>query len=321
MTNSLFQVLSCAFVVGCCLVACAGPKEGAPGDETPEAQASAFAAAPLTVYTVNYPLAYFAERIGGERVEAVLPAPPDVDPANWSPDPDTVAAYQGADLILLNGAGYAKWVARSSLPESRLIDTSAPFREELLPLEGVATHTHGPGGEHVHAGWAFTTWLDPALAKEHARAVAAALAGASPADAALFADRLAGLEADLESLDRRLTATRQTLADRPVLFSHPVYQYLIRRYGLNARSVHWEPGEMPGEEMWHELEGILEHHPARLMIWEGEPLPDLAERLEALGIASIVFDPCANTPADGDLMSVMERNSVSLEGAAGPGSS
>ena len=37
----------------------------------------------LIVYTVNYPLYYFAERIGGEYIQVVLPAPPDVDPAFW----------------------------------------------------------------------------------------------------------------------------------------------------------------------------------------------------------------------------------------------
>ena len=32
------------------------------------------AAERLSVYTVNYPLAYFAERIGGNHVEVVFPA-------------------------------------------------------------------------------------------------------------------------------------------------------------------------------------------------------------------------------------------------------
>lgn len=38
------------------------------------------------VYTVNYPLAYFAERIAGDSVNVVFPTPPDIDPAFWSPD-------------------------------------------------------------------------------------------------------------------------------------------------------------------------------------------------------------------------------------------
>ncbi|RLA05886.1 MAG: zinc ABC transporter substrate-binding protein, partial [Gammaproteobacteria bacterium] len=62
--------------------------------------------------TVNYPLAYFAERIGGEQVEVGFPVPADVDPAFWSPAADAVAAYQAADVIILNGATYAKWVPK-----------------------------------------------------------------------------------------------------------------------------------------------------------------------------------------------------------------
>jgi hypothetical protein len=44
------------------------------------------AAGPLNVYVVNYPLKYFAERIGGEHVKVEFPAPADVDPAYWNPD-------------------------------------------------------------------------------------------------------------------------------------------------------------------------------------------------------------------------------------------
>ena len=47
---------------------------------------------PLSVFAVNYPLAWFAERIGGEHVRVHFPAPPDVDPAFWTPDAETVAA-------------------------------------------------------------------------------------------------------------------------------------------------------------------------------------------------------------------------------------
>jgi hypothetical protein len=80
--------------------------------------------AKLTVYVVNYPLKYFAKRIGGEHIEVVFPAPADVDPAYWNPDVDTISAYQQADLIFLNGAGYAKWVDKVSLPRSKLVNTS-----------------------------------------------------------------------------------------------------------------------------------------------------------------------------------------------------
>ncbi len=51
------------------------------------------------VYTVNYPLQFFAKAIGGDDLDVVFPAPPDVDPADWTPNVDTLLDYQAADLM------------------------------------------------------------------------------------------------------------------------------------------------------------------------------------------------------------------------------
>ena len=88
----------------------------------------------VSVYVVNEPLRTFAERIGGASVRVVFPAPPGVDPAFWSPDPETVAAYQQADVILLNGAGYARWVARATPVGRRPVYLDSRLvRQELCP--------------------------------------------------------------------------------------------------------------------------------------------------------------------------------------------
>lgn len=285
------------------------------GRSNPEPATPVAAEAPdrLLVYTVNGPLAYFAERLGGDQVEVVFPAPPKEDPAFWSPDAETIAAYQGADLILLNGAGYAKWVERATLPASKLVDTTAAIGDRLLELSGTVTHSHGPEGEHEHQGWAFTTWLDPTLAVEQARAVAAALQSRLPEAAEDIAKRLAGLEAELIALDSRLAAATEAIGDEPLLFSHPVYQYFIAHYGLNGREIHWEPDVEPDADAWSELGHILDHHDAAWMIWEGEALPETVAALETRGIASVVVSPCANTPPEDDWMTVMHANADALE--------
>ena len=51
----------------------------------------------LTVYAVNYPLAWFAKEIGGQSIDVVFPAPPDLDPAYWFPGPEIIHRYQQAD--------------------------------------------------------------------------------------------------------------------------------------------------------------------------------------------------------------------------------
>jgi zinc transport system substrate-binding protein len=276
------------------------------------------ATARLSVYTVNYPLAYFAERIGGDLAEVSFPAPSDEDPAYWSPDAETIASYQGADLILLNGADYAKWVDRATLPASKMVNTSASFASRYIPLEGNVTHSHGPEGAHEHTGWAFNTWLDPTLAIEQARAVHEAFVAARPDAETKFGQGFAGLVAELSQLDQRLAAAADAIGDAPLLFSHPVYQYLEGRYNLDGTSVHWEPDQAPDLD---ELRHLLEHGGARWMVWEGDPLPETIASLESLGVRSVVFDPCTTRPEQGDFTTVMAANATSLEAlAVDPGS-
>ena len=126
------------------------------------------------VFTVNYPLAYFANRIGGELIAVHFPEI-NGDPAFWKPEAKAVRAFQGADLILLNGATYAKWTTKASLPESKIVNTSASFRDRFIEVKEDLTHKHGQDGGHSYTGTAFTTWLDLKQAEQQAAAICDAL--------------------------------------------------------------------------------------------------------------------------------------------------
>lgn len=287
-----------------------------PGKRPESSDASATAAlTPLVVYTVNYPLQYFAERIGSDAVEVRFPAPPDVDPAFWVPDPETVAAYQGADLILLNGAGYAGWVDKFSLPPSRQVITTARVSDRYIVEEDAVAHTHGPEGEHTHGQVAFTTWLDPTIAIAQAAAIYEALRSVRPGAEAELRVGYAALEADLQALDAELSEIFSRDPERPLLASHPVYQYLAQRYRLKLISFHLEPDEAPTEAEWRELGSVGEEHPAAVMLWEAEPLPAIRTRLEELGIRAVAFEPLGNAPAEGDYLTGMRANLARLEAA------
>lgn len=276
-----------------------------------------YAQPPFEVYTVNYPLAYFAERIGGADVKVTFPAPGDVDPALWNPDAATVRRYQNADLILLNGAGYARWVNRVSLPRKTTVDSARAFRDRYLPIEDSVAHSHGPSGAHSHTGMAFVTWLDLTQAIAQASAVKEAFVRARQASRAQFEANFTELERDLKALDADLAAAAAPLAKEPLLASHPVYQYMARRYALDLESVTWEPDEAPGLTEWQSFEKDIKNRPARWMLWEGAPRQETASRLKALGVGVIVFDPCPDVPETGDFLSVMRQNVANLKAAAG----
>jgi zinc transport system substrate-binding protein len=264
---------------------------------------------------VNYPLKYFAERIAVEHATVVFPAPPDVDPAYWMPDAKTISGYQRADLILLNGANYAKWVNKVSLPRFRMVNTSEAFKDRYIEAAEILTHSHGAEGKHAHEALAFTTWIDFSLAAEQAKAIAKTLNRKKPSLEDIFQKNYQELEKDLLKLDRDMKALVSKDPSKPFVVSHPVYDYLARGYGLNIKSVHWEPDEIPAERQLMELQNILKDHQAKWMIWEGEPIKDSVAKLKAIGMQSVVFDPCGNTPDRGDFISVMHENLENLKAA------
>jgi zinc transport system substrate-binding protein len=270
---------------------------------------------PLTIYTVNYPLAYFAERIGTDHVKVVFPAPSDVDPAYWMPDKGTITRYQKADLILLNGAHYAKWVEKVTLPRAKMINTSRKFKDRYIRMAAEVTHSHGAEGKHAHEDAAFTVWLDFQLAVMQAKAIEKALSRKMPEQSSAFKKNLAALEKDLQNLDQGIKKIFSIDKDKPLLASHPVYDYLQRKYSLDLKSVHWEPDEEISYSQWNELQEILQAHPAKWMIWEGKPMKKSVEKLQESGINSLVFDPCGNRPDKGDFLTVMQANIENLRKA------
>ena len=275
--------------------------------------ATALAGTRPTVMAVNYPLAYFGERIGGDLIDLVFPAPAGVDPAFWMPDKTTIGDFQRAELILLNGGGYAKWAKKTSLPMLRTVNTSSSFKEKLISLDTEVTHSHGPGGDHSHSGTAFTTWLDFSLAARQAEAVYRALARLLPAHEAELKANFARLESDLLHLDSRVSQLSGLQSGMVLLGSHPVYQYLARGYDLDIRMVMWEPDEDPGEAQYNYLKEMAEDLQASWMLWEAPPRPESIARLEKMGIRSLVYSPCFNRPEEGDFLTTMTRNVDQLE--------
>lgn len=245
------------------------------------------------VITVNYPLQYIAEQLLGDAAEVVMPVPADVDPSFWRPSISDISDIQSADLILLNGAGFATWVDRVSLPRSKLVNTSASIEDQFIVTESI-THSHGEGAEHSHEGLASYTWLDPSLAIAQAEAVAAAIAARDLAPAAEVESRLAALRSEFETLDAEAESGLAGLTDVPMIATHPRYQYVARRYDLSITALEWEAGAMPTDAEVADLQTMIGETGARVLIWEAEPPAAAFEITAALGLQNVVFPTLAH---------------------------
>lgn len=300
-----FGVLTLHVMSLCVVSGCTGRESGvklnSSRDEKPQ------------VCVVSYPLAYFARRIGAEHITVHFPVPSNEAPAGWNPSANDVGLFQQADLILINGAGYARWMDRFSLPDSKVVNTTADVRQDYLFSEDSVTHQHGPDGEHTHRELASMTWLDFQIAVAQARAVKETLVRLLP-------DEIEGVQARFETLEKELIALDQSLLsaasdERSVtlLCARPLYQYLARRYGFSLRCLHWETDKVPGQSVLDELRDSLAAQPAKAILWHEEPLPQMRSALEQLGLSVVVFKPADSRPGEGDFLEVMSQNVLGLK--------
>ena len=60
---------------------------------------------------------------------------------------------------------------------------------------------------------------------------------------------------------------------------------------------------------------MLKEHPAKWMVWEGDPMPETVAKLKEYGLDSIAFDPFGNVPGTDDYLSVMRQNILNIKKA------
>lgn len=267
-----------------------------------------------------YPVAYFADRIAQGHADIRTPCPPDADPAAWNPDRSDIEAMQAASLVLINGAEFESWRSSTSLPESRVVDTTAALKSELIHGE-VVRHSHGPAGEHSHGGIDGHTWLDPINAIAQAKAVLDAFVRTWPDDRAHFQAGFDALASDLAGLDASLRALAPAAQRATILANHPAYGYLAKRHGWTVSNLDISPDESPSPAQWKAVAEAVERAPSdrpRLMLFEADPLPATVERLaRQWNIRAVVFSPCESRQDAADYIARMRANIDRLAASLG----
>ena len=64
---------------------------------------------------------------------------------------------------------------------------------------------------------------------------------------------------------------------------------------------------------WQGFKEMLKSHPAKWMIWEGQPMTETVDALNAMHIQSVTFDPCGAAPSEKDFLHSMQKNIKDLE--------
>ncbi|MEO2011070.1 MAG: metal ABC transporter substrate-binding protein [Pirellulaceae bacterium] len=249
---------------------------------------------PLVVVAVNEPLRYFAERIGGEAVMASCPCPIDSDPALWTPDSQALETFHSADIILLNGADYARWTTVTSLPDSKLVNTSRGFQTDWLTMKETIRHRHGPEGEHSHEATIGEVWLDPELAIKQAERIERRLSALKPNQSVHFEQNLARLKDELREVRASLLAA---ITKRPskLFAAEPAFEYVARTVDQTVHHLAWNNLQQPSPTELDDLKKAVSNQTNAVFLLSTPPSQALQQVFDDASIEYAVFDIAATT--------------------------
>ncbi len=138
------------------------------------------------------------------------------DPHEFEPTPADLAAFDGADVVVVNGLGYDTWATdavESSSGDALVVDAGE--------IAGSAA------GDNPHV------WYDPAVVKETAVAVTQALQQVSKSQAEeYYTDRFQRWEQSLVPYDAAIERIRAGAAGRPYAATESVFDPMAAALGL-----------------------------------------------------------------------------------------
>jgi zinc/manganese transport system substrate-binding protein len=142
-----------------------------------------------------------------------------IDPHDYEPSPGDAASFSGAQLVVVNGAGYDPWAAK-------LADTSAPHAQVVNAAEVTKT----PSGANPHL------WYSPSAINAVADAVTARLTKSVPRAASVFAAQRSAFAESLRPYTDTIGRIKSAAGGRSYAATEPVFDYMGEALGLADRT-------------------------------------------------------------------------------------
>lgn len=242
-----------------------------------------------------YPLAFAAERIGGEGVEVTNVTPAGAEPHDVELSVRDVERVRSADLVLYAGGDFQPALAEAAgEAEGRAVDVLAGLELRV-------------GDPHV--------WLDPLRFAEVVERIGTELG--VPSAARRFVSELDELDADY----------RAGLADcerRELVTGHDAFGYLAERYGLEAIPIAGvAPETEPSPRDLEEIAGLVAERGVTTVFVETLLSPEVAETVaREAGADTTVLNPLEGLTEEElergeDYLSVMRANLEALREGLG----
>ena len=266
----------------------------------------------LFVVASFYPLAFAAQRVGGESVTVENLTPPGVEPHDLELTPDLLEAIAEADVVVSLGGGFQPAVEEAVDAEAGGIAIDVL---DGLELPAPAQDEQGGGARAADPH----IWLDPMRYADVVDRIGLALGEAKPSDAASFRANALALRDELSALDGEFRKGLAECRTRVIITNHAAFGYLADAYDLVHRAIsELSPGSEPDPGHLAELAEYARAEGVAVVFTEDLLSPEAAETLAGeAGLDTAVLSPLeglteSQVAAGDDYFSIMRRNLETL---------
>lgn len=254
------------------------------------------------------PIAYLANRIGGEFIHASSVLPEGRSPHDYSPGPHDIRSAAAAKLFLTTRMPFETSLLRPLERGSvKVVDVSEgiqriPFGadcEHVHEKDPHAGHAHAPGEPCSEDGLDPHVWLSLDNAIRIAENIEKAYSALDPAHAAVYRANCETLTRELATLKKEVVQELAPYAGGEFYVYHPAFGYFAHMTGLGQAAI-----ELGGREATPaHLAGIIRRareHGVRVIFVQPQFNPASARALsQAIGGEVVGMDPlAADLPAN-----------------------
>ncbi|MER6785645.1 metal ABC transporter substrate-binding protein [Streptomyces sp. NPDC000658] len=271
-----------------------------------------------------YPMAFLAERIGGDHVHVTSLTQPGQEPHDLEISAKQTAALQESDAVL-----YLKNLQPSV--DSAVAQSGLKTKIDAASLTTLEKHGNEVGGhaaehdDHENeelSGLDPHIWLDPVRYSQVAEGVGKAFEKADPDHAADYRANTAALVKRLGDLNTEFEKGLANTRTRVFVTTHAAFGYLAERYGLTEEAINGlDPESEPSAARVKELEKMTKADGVTTVFYETLVSDKTAKTIAAdAGLKTDVLDPIegiTDKSRGKDYFAVQRANLKALQTALG----
>lgn len=237
-----------------------------------------------------YPLKEIAQNVGGEKATVSMITPNGVEPHDYQPTPQDIAVLQGADLVLVNGAGMEPWFEKIK-PDLEKQGVKILILSQTFPLSDMIANSKGQIDPHI--------WLNPQLFQKEIDSVRDALISLN-GNAPFYTENAKRYSTEIAVLDAQFIEGLKSCSLNNFITTHDAFEYLAIHYHLTPHGiVGFSPEEEASPRAIAELATMARKQKIKYVLVEPLGSDKIAKTLATeAGLKTLTLNPLEGITAD-----------------------